>query len=61
MESILGLLIILLILGSIYFLPTLIVIGKGQRRAPFMFLANLLFGWTFVGWLLLMFIALFDN
>ncbi len=59
MELIYG--VLLLIFCLIYFLPYLIVLGRGQRRAPYVFLANLFLGWTFMGWLFLLFIAIFDN
>lgn len=38
---------------GIYFLPTIVC------RTPSMFLCNLLFGWTVVGWFLCLTVALF--
>jgi hypothetical protein len=41
-------LIVLVIVGVIYFLPT--IIGSGKRNGCAICVANLLFGWTFIGW-----------
>ena len=37
-----------LILTALYFLPS--IIGKDKRDAMAIFLVNLFFGWTLVGW-----------
>ncbi len=39
----------LLFLGLMYFLPT--IIGREKSDAGFIFLVNLLLGWTVVGWI----------
>jgi hypothetical protein len=44
-----GGLLALLILGAIYFLPT--IIGRGKRNAAAIFWLNLLAGWTVIGWI----------
>ena len=48
--SIVGLLILGLVL-IFYFLPTLVAVGHRKRNADAIFLVNLLFGWTLIGWL----------
>ncbi len=39
----------LLFLGLMYFLPT--IIGREKSDAGFIFLVNLLLGWTVLGWI----------
>ncbi len=39
----------LLFVGLMYFLPT--IIGREKSDAGFIFLVNLLLGWTVVGWI----------
>jgi hypothetical protein len=43
---------IFLILAAIYFLPSLIALSKGRFLATFV--ANLVFGWTLVGWFIIL-------
>ncbi len=33
-----------------YFLPTLVALARGHMAKLAIFLANLLFGWTLIGW-----------
>jgi len=49
MDTIVGL-IWLVILGGIYFAPTVIAFRRGQVNAAPIFIVNLFFGWTLVGW-----------
>jgi Superinfection immunity protein len=42
----------LLFLTVLYFLPTLI--GHNKRDVLGIFIVNLLFGWTFIGWIIAM-------
>lgn len=41
-------LFIILIVGAIYFLPT--IIGKDKENSTPIFILNLFLGWTFIGW-----------
>jgi hypothetical protein len=34
-----------------YFLPTFISLARGHRNTVAIFLLNLIFGWTIVGWI----------
>jgi ABC-type transport system involved in cytochrome c biogenesis permease component len=43
-------LITLVILGSIYLLPTLVAMFREHRNALAIFVMNLCLGWTFIGW-----------
>jgi heme/copper-type cytochrome/quinol oxidase subunit 3 len=45
-----GGLIILLISGIIYFIPSIIANNRNHRQSTAIFLLNLLLGWTFIGW-----------
>jgi hypothetical protein len=42
-----GMFVMLLV---IYFVPTVIAIGRGHRNATPIVLLNILLGWTFLGW-----------
>ena len=46
------LLIILLILAFIYFLPTIIAFSRGHRNRWVIFIINVVFGCTFLGWII---------
>ncbi|MEN0652072.1 MULTISPECIES: superinfection immunity protein [Hyphobacterium] len=43
---------ILLIPALLYFIPTLVALLRGHHNAFAIFLTNLLFGWTVIGWLI---------
>lgn len=43
--------IALIILGAIYFAPSLVAIGREHRNTAGIFVVNLALGWTFVGWI----------
>lgn len=43
-------LILIIIIGAFYFLPTLSAWGKCHRQVGAIFVCNLLLGWTFIGW-----------
>jgi hypothetical protein len=45
-----GFLLLLVFFGAIYFIPTIIALGRGKQNAGAIFALNLLLGWTFVGW-----------
>jgi hypothetical protein len=49
--------ITMLVLASLYFLPTLIAAHRGHSVAGVLLL-NLLFGWTCIGWIALLLWAL---
>jgi len=36
--------------GLLYFLPWLIAFGRGHKNTTAIFVVNLFFGWTFIGW-----------
>ncbi len=40
----------LLLMGAVYFLPTVIAACRGHHNAPAIFALNLLLGWTLLGW-----------
>ena len=44
---------------SVYFLPT--IVGRKKRNRGAIFLLNLLFGWTFAGWVVLLVWAMKDD
>lgn len=41
---------IILIVVIVYFLPTAIALTRSQPNSAAIFLVNLVFGWTFIGW-----------
>lgn len=41
----------ILIVPPVYFLPSILGAGKGHPQAPYLFLVNVLAGWTVIGWL----------
>ena len=43
--------LVLVVLASLYFLPALIADNKMHKHTNFIFLLNLLFGWTFFAWI----------
>jgi hypothetical protein len=45
-----GGLIVLIIMGVIYFIPSIVANNRNHRQYTAIFLLNLLLGWTFVGW-----------
>ena len=45
-----GGLILLIIMGIIYFIPTIVANNRNHRQFTAIFLLNLLLGWTFIGW-----------
>ncbi len=45
-------LIFLIALVALYFLPSVIALGRGTKARGLQFPVNLLFGWTAIGWLL---------
>lgn len=42
---------LVVVVGLIYFLPTLIAVARGHRRMVAIALTNLVLGWTLAGWL----------
>ncbi|MCL2615324.1 MAG: superinfection immunity protein [Dehalococcoidia bacterium] len=44
--------IVFIISVAIYFLPTIIAVLRHHRNALAVFLVNLFFGWTFIGWVI---------
>ncbi len=41
-----------LIVGFMYFLPTVIAAGRRKRNAGAIFVLNLFLGWSLIGWVL---------
>lgn len=41
-----------LIPALVYFLPSIIAMARGHHNAVAIFLTNLIFGWTVIGWLI---------
>ncbi len=41
----------LIVVILVYFLPTVIALSRGHLSALAIFLINLFFGWTLIGWL----------
>ncbi|MDP9081842.1 MAG: superinfection immunity protein [Bacteroidota bacterium] len=58
-STIFGYLIILIIAGLVYFLPS--IIGRKKRNSGTIFLCNLFFGGTGVGWIVCLIWALSDD
>jgi hypothetical protein len=52
MESALGLLLIVVFALVFYFMPTIVAANRGHRNTLAIGIANLFFGWTFIGWVL---------
>jgi hypothetical protein len=53
------LLVVLAVAGTVlYFLPTIVGAARGAARMGVIFLLNLLFGWSLVGWLVALVLAL---
>lgn len=53
------LLVVLAVAGTLlYFLPTIVGAARGATRMAAVFLVNLLFGWSLVGWLVALVMAL---
>lgn len=50
--------LLLLPLGAIHFLPTIIAALKHSRSVVGIFLVNLFFGWTVIGWIVALIWAL---
>ena len=49
--------LILVIIVLWYFAPTLFALAYGKKNYPTIFLINLVFGWTFIGWFAAMLFA----
>ncbi len=49
--------ILLVIVAFLYFLPSLISDWRGHDSKFAIFLVNLLFGWTFIGWFIALIFA----
>jgi hypothetical protein len=50
-ENLLPALAAMFVAGLLYGLPTLLALSRSHNRSGLLFLVNLLFGWTGVGWL----------
>lgn len=53
--------LVLIVCSALYFLPTRIADGKMHKQTNIIFLVNLLFGITFIGWVAALIWALIDN
>ena len=40
--------------GWLYFLPSIVALKHGTRNTRAIFVLNLFFGWTFIGWVIAM-------
>jgi Mg2+/Co2+ transporter CorB len=49
MDVLLGMVVLIVIIFA-YFLPATIAVVRNHRNSLPVFLVNLLFGWTFLGW-----------
>jgi hypothetical protein len=43
---------ILVIVIGVYFLPTIVSVSRKNNQALTVFIINLFFGWTFIGWVI---------
>ena len=43
---------LLIVPALMYFLPTVIALARGHHNSFAIFLTNLIFGWTIIGWLI---------
>jgi hypothetical protein len=48
--NVLGLIALILLVVTIYFFPALVAWHRFHKHVMAIFVANLFFGWTFVGW-----------
>ena len=53
--------IILTIILLVYFLPTIVVLGKNKRNGCSIIIINIFLGWTFIGWVVALAWACADN
>lgn len=54
--------VLLVILGTImYLIPTFIAAGRKHSNSTAIFIVNLFFGWTFIGWIIALIWASTDN
>ncbi|WP_428245566.1 superinfection immunity protein [Ferrovibrio sp.] len=51
-------LILALVVGTVYFMPALIAWRRRAPRAGLILLANAALGWTVIGWIVLLVLAL---
>lgn len=51
----------LVIIAFIYLIPTLVGFSRGHLASGAIFIANLAFGWTLLGWLIVLIWALNSN
>lgn len=56
-----GIIIVILILLSLYFLPYIVSKIRSSNRSAQVFLLNLFLGWTFVGWVIALVIGVGKN
>ena len=53
---------ILLLIGcSLYFLPSFVAFKRDLPRKNDLMILNLVFGWTGIGWLIVMFLCCFED
>ena len=55
MEGAIAGLLILLVVGVIYFIPT--IVAGGKKNAAQVFVLNLFLGWTLIGWVIALVLA----
>ena len=57
----LSIVIMILIVGLIYFLPTIVAFGKGRSNSFAIFALNLFLGFTLLGWVIALVWALTED
>ena len=56
-----GLVVLVVVLGGLYFLPTVIAMNRKAKRSAGIALLNLFLGWTLIGWVGALIWAVSDN
>jgi len=44
--------VVMLLVGVLYLLPTVVAMARSHHQAPAIFLLNLLLGWSGLGWIM---------
>ena len=54
-------LLFLLIMGFVYFLPTIVACSRNHTNALAIFILNLFLGWTLIGWVVALIWAVYNK